>query len=185
MSSIYYPVGNCGTTEELPQHSCKPCITPELGRVRSVFLYRSSFAWVDRSLTSEWRNGILAGDVQIIKDTQGDYDGGTTTELVGFGDLETVNGGITHILNWLDPNIDDNCDFYTALAGQTEWMLGWRTQNKVWFSNEVATFTPKVPVQNDLKSYVTWNAQAKWTGDLPCPFDTPVGIFDRCIAVAA
>lgn len=185
MSSIYYPEGDCGTTEELPQHSCKPCISPELGRIRSVFLYRSTVAWVNQSSTAEWRNLILAGDVQVIKDTQGDYDGGTTAELVGFGDLETVNGGITHILNWLDPDIEDNCDFYTALAGQTEWMIGWRTQNNVWFSGEVATFTPKVPVQNDLKSYVTFNAQAKWTGDLPCPYPTPAGIFDRCFAVSA
>jgi len=185
MSSFYYPTGTCGSSETLPLYSCSPCIDPELGRIRSIFLYRSTVSFLNQSSTSEWQNYILAGDVIIIKDTQGDYDGGTTEELVGFGDLETINGGTVHILNWLDPNIDDNCDFYSALKSQSEWQIGYRTETKVWFSDAVATFTPKAPVQNDLKSYVTYNAQAKWTGDMPCPYNTPAGIFDRCFAISA
>lgn len=186
MSSIYYPEGNCGTVAVLPPYSCKPCIDPELGRIRSVFLYKSTVAWINQSSTTEWQQYILAGDVIVIKDTQGNYDGGTSTELVGFGDLEFINGGIAHILLWRDPNIEENCDFYNALLSQTEYKLGWRTETRIWFSDEVATYTPKVPVPDDIKGYVTFETTAKWTSNsIPCSFATPVGIFDRCFAVSA
>lgn len=185
MSSIYYP-DNCGPTQELPLYTCKPCIVSEKGRIRSVFLYRDSVAWLNQSSTTEWQQYILAGDVIVINSTQGEYDGGTTEEQEGFGDLETVNGGTTHILRWLDPNLDDNCDFYNALKLQSEWKLGWKTSSKIWFSDAVATYTPSAPVQNNIKSIVTYNTQAKWVSDdIPCPFAIPPGIFDRCFAISA
>ena len=81
MSTIYYPTEGCGTAETMPLYTCAPCIDPELGRIRSVFLYRSTVAFVNQSSSAEWGVYINAGDVIIIKDTQGDYDGGTTEEL--------------------------------------------------------------------------------------------------------
>jgi len=186
MSTIYYPSASACTGGELPQYSCQPCIDPELGRIRSVFLYRSTVSFVNPSSPAEWGVYINNGDVHIIKDTQGNYDGGTTTELVGFGDLETVNAGILHTLLWRDPNLDQNCDFYNALLTQTEWQIGWRTETYVWFSDTVATFTPKVPVPDDIKGYVTYETTAKWSSNsIPCPYETPAGIFDRCFAVSS
>lgn len=185
MSSVYYPSGAACAGGELPQYSCVPCVDPELGRVRSVFLVRSTVNFINPSSPAEWNGYILAGDVHIIKDTQGNYDGGVITELVGFGDQEIINGGILHTLLWRDPAIKENCDFYNALLSQTEWKLGWRTENYIWFSDTVATYSPKVPVPDDIKGYVTYETTAKWTNNaIPCPFDTPVGIFDRCFAVS-
>lgn len=186
MSSIYYPDASACEGGELVAYSCQPCLDLEFARIRSVFLYRSTVSFVNQSGTDEWRNYILAGDVHIIKDTQGSYDGGVTQELVGFGDAETSNGGILHTLLWRDPHIIENCDFYNSLISQNEWKVGFRTARYVYFSEAVATFTPKLPVPDDIKGTVTYETTAKWTNNaLPCPYVTPVGIFDRCFAVSA
>ena len=185
MSTIYYPSASACTGGDLVEYSCKPCIDTELGRVRSTFLYRSTVSFINPSSPAEWGVYINAGDVHIIKDTQGSYSS-TTSELVGFGDAETVNGGMLHELIWRDPNLFDNCDFYQALSTATEWKVGYRTENFVWFSDTVATFTPQVPVPDDIKGYVVYETTAKWSNNnLPCPWETPAGIFDRCFAVTA
>ena len=179
--SIYYPSGNCGGTGSLPVYSCSPCPTFEYGRIRSIALIKTSFTILNPSSPTEWNSGIASGDIRIIWETQGSYDGGSTSELAGFGDRETTNGGTKHTLTWKDPNYKDNADFYNTLRDLSEWTIAYRTSNSIHMVNEPCTFTPKNDVADDTKSNVVWNVMAVWSSPLsPIPYDIPAGIFTNC-----
>ncbi len=43
------------------------------------------------------------------------------------------------------------------------------------------TITPKLPVTDNLKDVLTYEVTVKWQNPLlPCPYDTPEGIFSQC-----
>lgn len=180
---VYYPTtSDCGT---LPPYNCSPCIRPELGRVRSIAIIDTTFVFNDASNPAEWDAGILSGDITVIWETQGTYDGGATQELPGWGDRAFTNGGITHTLNFKDPNLTKNWGYYQSLRNLSNKKLAFRTQTQTWMVNVPVTFTPKSPVADDLKSIVQWDVQAKWEDPtLPEPFITPAGIFTECYEVA-
>lgn len=182
MSTPYYPNGDdCGTDGPLPAYNCSPCPQYEYGRIRSIALVKTSFTFIDPSKSSEWAAGIANDNIRVIWETQGSYDGGSTSELAGFGDRETTNGGTKHTLIWKDPNYTENADFYNGLRYTSEWTLVYRTSNSIHTVGEPCTFTPKNPVQDDTKSNVVWDVQAVWSSpNSPVPYRTPAGIFDRC-----
>ena len=179
--SVYYPSGNCGTSGTLAAYNCSPCPTYEYGRIRSIALIKNTFTFIDPTKTSEWTAGIAADNIRVIWETQGQYDGGSTSELAGFGDRETTNGGTKHTLTFKDPNYTENWDCYDGLRESSEWTLAYRTSNSIHLVGEPVTFTPKNPVQDDTKSNVVWEVQAVWSSpSSPRPYTTPTGIFDRC-----
>ena len=180
--SVYYPSDSgCGSGGAIPTYSCNPCPSYEYGRIRSVAFVKSTFSFTDPTNPTEWTTGIDNGDIIVIWQTQGSYDGGTTSELAGFGDSEFTNGGTSHVLNFKDPNYLENCDFYTQLKYSSEYSVAFRTSSAVHLANAPVTITPKNPVADDLKSNVVWDVTLKWQNpDSPCPYTTPAGIFDRC-----
>ena len=165
----------------IPTYSCSDCPEYEYGRIRSAFYYKNSFSFVDPTNPSEWDAGIASGDIIVIWETQGSYDGGTTSELTGFGDREFTNGGTSHVLTYKDPNYAENCDFYNAMRGSSNYAFGFRTSSKIHLTGAPVTASPKNPVADDLKSNVVWEVTVKWQNpDSPCPYDTPDGIFTSC-----
>lgn len=181
-SVLYYPTGDCGGTTSVPQHTCSPCPSYENGRIRHGFFYRNSFTFISPENKNEWLAGLASGDIQLLWGISGSYDGGTITELPGFGDVETTNGGTIHIATIKDPNYYDNCDFYNAMRDSQDWRFGYVTENYIHLSGAPVTVSPKNPIADDLKSIVTWEASIKWSNSsLPCPYNKPTGIFDRCM----
>lgn len=182
--SYYFPESSC-SGGAVPDYTCNPCITPEFGRIRSVALVHSSYrATLEANPSNEtlWTTGVDQGKIYAIYKTQGSYDGGTTSELPGFGDNATSNGNTTHILTYRDPNYADNCDFYNAIRSSSEYYLVYRTENYIHFTGAAVTLAPKNPVQDDVNSYVVWEVQAKWVdGDSPCPVTGPATFFDSCV----
>lgn len=178
--SVYYPTG-CGPTGTLPTYSCTACPTYEYGRIRSVAFIKNTFSFTDPTNSTEWTTGIDNGDIVVIWETQGSYDGGTAQELTGFGDRETTNGGVSHVLNFKDPNYSENWDFYMAMKDSSDWTMAFRTSSLIHLCEEPVTVTPKNAVADDLKSNVVWDVTVKWQNDQsPRPYTTPTGIFDRC-----
>ena len=117
--------------------------------------------------------------------TSGSYDGGTQTEIPGFGDVEVANGGVNHVLTFRDPNYKENGDFYNALRTNTEWTVAYRTSDSIHFTEVACVISVKNPVQDDLKSVVVWEGTIKWSNaDSPIPYDVPSGIFDKCYIAA-
>lgn len=178
---VYYPSSNCGSTSSLPAYSCNPCPEYEYGRIRSVAYVKNTLSFTDPSSPTEWTTGINNGDIRVIWETQGSYDGGTTSELPGYGNREFTNGGTSHVLNYKDPNYAENWDFYMAIKDSSDWSIAFRTSSQIHLANAPVTITPKNPVADDLKSNVVWDVQVKWQNPLaPRPYNTPDGIFDRC-----
>lgn len=185
--ALYYPSSSCGGGT-VPSYACNPCPDYEYGRIRSVAFVKNTFSFTDPTSTAEWTTGVNAADIIVIWKTQGSYDGGATSEQIGFGDSATVNGNTTHTLNYKDPNYADNCDFYNAIKGSSDYTLAYRTgtltAGHIHLAGAPVTITPKAPVADDINSVVVWDVTVKWTNsDSPCAYSTPAGIFDRCYIV--
>lgn len=181
--SLLYPASACNGGEDVV-YQCNPCPIYEYGRIRSVAYVKRNY--IDTLINNPtetllWLNGTDSGDVIPIWETQGSYDGGSTTELTGFGDRATFNGNTTHVLTYKDPNYSDNCEFYNNKRNQTDYCFVYRTSSKVHFIDVPVTITPKNPVQDDINQVQSWEVQIKWTSpDSPCPVDMPQDVFDVC-----
>ncbi len=181
--SIYYPASTC-SGDAVPAYNCNPCPNYEYGRIRSLAFIKTSYVatvLVDPSNSSVWSTGVNSGDIVVVYECSGSYDGGTTTELTGFGDSATFNGNTTHIATVNDPNYLENCDFYNAIRNSKEYTIAYRTSSAIHIAESPVTISPKNPVADDINSVVIWNLSLKWTNpDSPCPYTTPTGVFDQC-----
>lgn len=181
--SYYLPSGSCGGGSQ-PDYSCGACITTEHGRIRSIAIIKTSYVatvMAAPSSNSTWTTGLSSGNLFALYATQGSYDGGSTTELTGFGNQATLNGNTTHTLTFKDPFYGENCDFYNSIRDSSEYTIAYVTENYVHFAETTVTFSPKNPVQDDINSVLTWEVQCKWTNpDSPCAYEKPSTFFDTC-----
>jgi len=175
--AIYYPGNNC--QDNVPEHLCDPCLTIELGGIRSVAFIEEDFTFTNPASASEWNTGILAGQIIIIPLTYGTFDGGVPQEGQGFGDSPTSLDGYDFLLNYADPNFNGNCDFYDNLKNaRNAYKVSWRTETLIYLSDKTVTILPKFPIAQDVKSKVVWSVDVKWTSkNLPCSYTAP-DVFD-------
>lgn len=179
--AVYYPSG-CDAL--IPAHICDPCEAIELGRIRSVAFIKTSFAFVDPSDATEWETGFASGDIILIPQTKGTFDGGAEVESPGYGDFATRLTGYNFQAQYQDPNYKLNCDFYNALKNSRQYKFAYRTETQIHITNVGVQVIPKNPVQDDVTTEVVWDVLVKWADkDVPCPFDVPPGIFDACTAL--
>ena len=178
--AVYYPSG-CDAL--IPDHICDPCESIETGRLRSVAFIKNTFAFIDPSNPTEWEAGFASGDIILIPQTKGTFDGGAEVEAPGYGDQSTRLTGYNFQAQYQDPNYRQNCAFYNAIKNSRGYKFAYRTQTQIHISDTTVQVIPKNPVQDDTTSEVVWDVIVKWSGsDLPCPFDAPAGIFDACVA---
>lgn len=180
--SVYYPTG---CDELVPDHYCDACESPELGRVSSIAFIKDTFAFVDPTNPTEWQAGFASGDIILIPFTKGTFDGGSEVEVAGYGRQATRLNGYNFQLQYQDPNYRTNCTFYNALKNSRQYTVAYSTETQTHLSDTVVSVIPKNPVQDDTTSEVVWDVLVKWAAkDLPCPFNTPEGIFDACVGDA-
>ena len=151
-------------------HTCDPC-ERELGRIRGVCLVDGSFDFTsliaalkgsDPSAAQQlFEQAIEAGDIHLISETTGTYDGGSPQTGDGYGDEETRLLGYLHTLNFKDPSYAGNKDFYEQ-AEKEHWKLIWRTETLLHFVNKPAGIQAIAPVETDLISAVVWDVTATW-----------------------
>lgn len=176
--SVYYP-SNCD--DLIPDHICDPCEEIESGGVRSVAFIKSDFAFTDPSNPAEWTAGFVAGDIILIPQTKGTFDGGAEVESPGYGDQVTRLTGYNFQAQYQDPNYKQNCAFYNTLKASRQYKFAYRTGSQIHIVDTAVQVIPKNPVQEDKTTEVVWDVIVKWSGkDLPCPYDVPPGIFDQC-----
>src|SRR6187549_2052815 len=123
--SAYYPTG-CDAL--IPDHFCDPCETIEQGRIRSAAFIKDTFAFSDPTNPTEWTTGINAGDIIIIPQTKGTFDGGAEVESPGYGDQSTRLTGYNFQLQYQDPNYRQNCNFYNTLKNSRAYKVAYRTE---------------------------------------------------------
>ena len=178
--SVYYPA-NCD--DLVPAHICDPCEEIEGGRIRSMAFIKTTFDFVDPTDPTEWETGFAAGDIILIPQTNGTFDGGSEVEAPGFGDQVTRLTGFNYQIQFQDPNYRQNCAFYNALKNSRQYKAAYRTGTQIHLIENTVQIIPKNPVQEDPNSSVVWDVLVKWSGqDAPCPYDVPPGIFDACVA---
>lgn len=178
--SVYYPAG-CDAL--IPDHICDSCEEIELGGMGSVAFIKSTFAFTDPSSPAEWQAGFAAGDIILIPQTKGTFDGGAEVEAPGYGRQATRLTGYNFTAQYQDPNYRLNCAFYNAIKNSRAYKFAFVTETQVHITDTVVQVIPKNPVQAELTSEVVWDVLVKWSGrDLPCPHDVPAGIFDECVA---
>ncbi|MFQ6415315.1 hypothetical protein ACLNB1_10290, partial [Streptococcus pneumoniae] len=85
------------------------------------------FAFVDPSDPTEWRAGFISGDIILIPQTKGTFDGGAEVEAPGYGDQSTRLTGYNFQLQYQDPNYRQNCNFYNTLKNSRAYKAAYRT----------------------------------------------------------
>ena len=171
--AIYYPGDVCNAQQ--PEHLCNPCLSKELGGIRSVAFIKDNFAFTNPSSASEWNNGVTAGNIILIPQVYGTFDGGSPQESQGFGDNPTSLDGYDFMLQFFDPNFIGNTDFYDTIKNNRNgWKVAFRTESQVYLSDKSVTIIPKMPIAQDVKSKVLWDITVKWTSDaLPQAYTSP------------
>ena len=184
----------CEDTSGTLAHVCDPC-AKELGRVRGVILFKSTFDWSTlieklRGTTSQaateartiFEQAIANGDAYLISETTGTYDGGAAQTGDGYGDDESRLLGYLYTLNYKDPSYAGNRDFYQAIElGDVK--VCWRTETLLHFADKPATIQAIDPIEEDLSSAVVWDVTATWKSKnkpLLAPLDALSQYFDGC-----
>ncbi len=151
-------------------HVCDPC-GRELGRVRGVALVDGSVNLTELidALKNEasdqaqtlFEGLIEAGQLHLISETTGTFDGGAAQTGDGYGDAENRLLGYLYTLSFKDPSFSGNKAFYES-AESTHWKVIWRTETLLHFADKPANIQAIAPVEQDLTSAVVWNVTATW-----------------------
>ena len=173
---IYYPTG-CDS--DIPNHICTNCDDIEHGRIRSIAFISDDWSFNDITNPVEWTNGITQKKIIVIPDVNGTFDGGAEVEADGYGDQQTKLVGYNFTLDFKDPNYKDNGAFYQAIKNSRNYQIAFRTETQIHVSGVTVEIIPKNPVTANTTDEVVWDVTAKWSaGDLPLPFDAPLGTFN-------
>lgn len=172
--SIFY--ASC--SEDILNHVCDPCDEGEGDGVRHVFYYKDgSFAAAPTK--TEFEQGVESGDVIVISDTRGTFDGGTPTYGKGYGDRISSYESSTYKVTYSDRNYVRNRAFYNGLQSQTSWNFGWKSETQIHLSEKKVTAYGKDPHTDDITKKVVWEVEVTWASKTkPLIYDSPDGIFE-------
>ncbi len=175
-----YQISACAGNEA--PHVCTGCPDTELGRVRSMAFYKKTYEWVDVEDPTEWQTAMDNGDVIVIPETNGSYDGGGTPKTApGYGDTKTRLIASTFKISYKDPDYEPNYDFYNDKKAANNWIPIFRTENFIHVADATASFVPKDVVEDDVESEVIWQVDVEWSSrNHPSLHAIPEGIFDTC-----
>lgn len=175
--SIYYP-GCAAVTPPI----CSDCPEKEFGGIRSIFLVKSDYSFLDITDPSEWATAICNEEVYVFPYTRGSLEMAETL-AGGFGNTLQDLDSYEFTLNVFEPNYLENCNFWNSIKNNKNFKIGYRTETQVYLSDVTILIIPKAPITEDLKTKVVWNIIFKFVQEnIPCPLGLPVGIFDKCIA---
>ena len=159
-------------------HTCSDCPDPEGGRVRAIAFIKDDYEFSDPTSYTEWYNAINNGDVIIVPNTRGTFDGGSPVEGPGYGDQSTKYIGTNYSLTYYDENYADNRDFYQNMKRFQNYRVAYKTETKIHMTDKVCQVLPKAPIAVDTASQVVWEVMVKWSSDSePTPYTAPDGIF--------
>jgi hypothetical protein len=176
--SVYYPEG---CSDNVGQHVCSPCPDTEQGRISSVAFIKTSFVFVDPTDSSEWDAGIASGDIKVLNNVNGTYDGGTTTFGRGYGRVPKKKTGKVFKAPFFDPNLVGNDQFYIDLSNSLNWRIALCGATIMRISDSAVTIDAKDVVEEPIDSEVVWNVEVEFTQkNNPLHYDIPVGIFSEC-----
>jgi len=179
--SPYYTLG---CSQIVPAYNCNPCPTLEKGRVSSVAFIKPGFSFIDPTNPTEWVAAIEAGNVVMIPNTRGKFDGGTAKKADGYGRALERFSNYEFKLSFNDLNFYPNAAFYDTIDKTTNWGMAFFTKTVLWIVNEAVTFTTKDEVTEDVESDVVWVTECSWQSTHhPMKFTAPAGV-QNCFQTA-
>ena len=161
------------------------CPDKEGARIRHCWFQKNTYEFVDPTSSAEWNTAIENGDVVIIPNVRGSFDGGTPTVSEGFGDTPEEFESFEGVATFTDPNYLANIVNYNALMKSKNYRFGFCTETFGFLSATAASYNPKMPVQSDIKQSVYGEIEVKiLQSDLLDKFVYPQDIF-TCFQVIA
>ena len=171
-----------GCSDELEDHICGTC-TVELARVRGwAFVKQTYYATLAANPddASVWDTGIAAGDIIMIPEGQGEFNGGTPNKSPGDGDLPETIDSYSFSAQVMDPNYIGNRDFYNSIKRVKNLYFAYRSETVGYLTDKPVLVAPSNPIANDDKAKVKWNAEITWVSEnFPAEYTAPLESF-RC-----
>ncbi len=187
MADNYYPTDECDDIQE--QYNCINCDELiEHARVRHAGAVKKSYLptlLADVTNPAVWAAGIASGDIDLIPDVIGTWNGGEPKEAPGFGDQTTSIETYEHEVNFKDQRFKTNSAFYGKLGKSKDRVFFFVTESLIFFSTKPASYLPKSPAGEDLTGKILWEVKVKWVeGDVLIPHDRVDEILS-CAFIAA
>lgn len=178
--AVYYP----GCAESIVDPILSDCPDKELGDIRSIALVKKSFSFTDITDEAEWAAGIAARNIYVFPYVRGSKEV-SEFEQPGFGDEPTTIDSYDFNVNTFHPDYANTWAFWQSVNKSKNFKLAYRTETKVHLTDGSVQINAKAPIAEDKKQAILWNVSFKFTQEFaPEPFDSPVGVFDRVIAVS-
>lgn len=151
-------------------HVCNPCNDKEGGRVRGMCYVNTGFDLAPLKAALKAGTGaktifaaaIESGDIHIIPETTGTYNGGEPTYGAGYGDESQRLTSRNHQLEISDPSYAENEEFYTELE-KDQWIPMWRGDKLLHIGSKPASVVATDPIEEGLDTDVVWKASINWT----------------------
>jgi hypothetical protein len=168
--------------QNLDTHYSRTCDDkPEKGRIRRGAWIKSSYystLMQDPTDDALWSAGITAGDIIILYELAGTFDGGSPKMSPGFGDQKEQYTGSDFKANIKDPVYALNWAHYKSLVGKQTWHFCYLTETKGHITSVPVTVAPKNPITENVEDSVIWEAEVSWFEYFtPAPHDVPVSVF--------
>lgn len=127
-----------------------------------------------------WNTMINASPQRIfvVKDTRGEYPGGTPTEEDGFGRESVIVTGADHAAPIEVQGLYDNRDFWEGV-NRKKWKLALATMaGLLYYVNVPSLVDARIMNPKSIKSLAFWKVNLKWQDfSNPIIANTPDGIF--------
>lgn len=164
-----------------PAPTCSDCPTKELGRVRGIWLQKTSFTFSNINDPNQWNAAVCSGDVVVFP-----YTNGTVAQAEqlsdGYGNVPQTLDSYEFTLDVHEPQYVNNVPFWNAVKKSNQYIVGYKTQNYLHQSSVAAMIFPKAPVANDPKSKIDLNIMIKFVQqDLIVPILDNSGQFGFCV----
>ena len=170
----YYVVG---CTQPVPAYSCNPCPTTEKGRISTAFFIKPDYIFTDPTDPTEWLQAQQDGNVIIIPNVRGKYDGGASKKGEGYGREVERLMNYTFKAEFKDLNLLPNAAFYDTIDKATDWKFAFLTETILWMVDYPVTIETKDEVTEDAESDIFWLSAVSWQGkNKPRKFTAPAGI---------
>jgi hypothetical protein len=170
----YY--GNC-IEDDISSHVCQNCLNQaeEHAGIRRGALVRTTYYTTlaaDPENITLWNAGIAAGNIVILPELRGTFDGGTPVLKAGWGDSKEVYTGSNYKATINDRVYKENWTFYRSLVGKSSWHLVYITESQGHLTTVPVTFATKAAVTEATDDVITWTTDATWFEYFqPAPFD--------------
>ena len=152
---------DCGHGEFDTPYTCNPCPDGEGGRIRSLVLVKKGTEISIPLDDEEWESDIVAGNIIILPEVRGSFDGGTPRMVTGYGSKNEIKVGDDYVLNVSDPAYADNAVFWEEAERHT-WNICYVSEKVLVYVPAEVQLMAKAPIDEDLNAVVDWDIELRW-----------------------